>query len=144
MRNKILYSFSIVLFLCSCNPDKKYTEHKTSIPFPYSDLPGNWAISSIIYHTDDGDKEAIGNVAPTIYFHHNNTAIITFPSKKTESYEWTTNSDTLLLRIKNPITTMPYFLHLKYKMSYKREKDFLELRLSTEGLTYKLTRSGKQ
>lgn len=96
-------------------------------------LIGKWTISSTITRTNDSEGEGLCNVCPTITF-DNNTALVTFPDNHTENYTWKTSADTLTLLSTNSqtVSTLPQFFHLKYKMEYKQEKEFLELRLSPD------------
>ena len=147
MCDKIIYGLLTILILSAfgCS-DKQHTNNKA---FTFDNqinetigLIGEWTLSSTISRTDDSESSALCNACPTINF-GTNTAILSFPNNRTENYNWRISSDTLtLLSTKSPTSsTMPYFLDFKYKMEFKQEKEFLELKLSpNKTVTYVLRR----
>lgn len=147
MCDKIIYGLLTALILSACGSDRQTSDNK-AFTFDTQNtetngLIGKWTISNTISRTSDTISETLCNACPTINFNTNN-AVITFPNSTTENYSWRITSDTLTLlpSTHTPTSsTAPYFINFKYKMIYKQEKDFLELRLSPDrDLTYVLRR----
>lgn len=142
---KQLLVFSL-LILTACSEDKK-SEGKQVLSFDpranadYS-LVGHWQINGSEYITDSSESASYCNACPSIDFDMTNTALISFPDDTKESYTWYIMGDTLLLQLApGAKTTMPYFLHLKYKISFKKETEFVRLKLSpTKDFAYLLSR----
>ncbi len=117
-----------------------------------NDLVGPWTIYSnpplfTVLRTAGIESESTCNVCPTIKFDYNNTAVLTFPTNRTENYSWRNiiALDTLsLFGASTPTnSTLPLFSNFKYKMEYRHETGFLELKLSPKkDLTYILQKIG--
>ncbi|PBQ33281.1 hypothetical protein CNR22_16365 [Sphingobacteriaceae bacterium] len=126
MWSKILYGLLIIFILVACGSKNQTSENKTLTSDNHTTgLIGEWTINS--------RYGLLCNACPIINFNNNNTAVLKFPNNRTENYRWQITLDTLTL-ISNSFTptssTIPYFMNFKYQMTYKPEKNFLELKLT--------------
>ena len=147
MLDRIIFGLLTILILSCCGSDNQTTENKTFSFHPKSymanDLVGPWNINNTVLKTASNENESICNVCPKIKFDYNNTAVLTFPDNRTENYSWSIALDTLFLFGASTTTnsTLPLFSNFKYKMEYRYETEFLELKLSpNKDLTYILRR----
>jgi hypothetical protein len=147
MLDRIIFGLLTILVLSCCGSDNQTTENKTFSFHPktymINDLVGAWTIYSTVLRTAGIESESTCNVCPTIKFDYNNTAVLTFPTNRTENYSWSIALDTLsLFGASTPTnSTLPLFSNFKYKMEYRHETEFLELKLSpNKDLTYILRR----
>ena len=113
-------------------------DEKTSELFLLSDkIIGEWFIEPNIpwvKHTCSPDCEHIN-------FQSNAKAIITFPDKTSENYNWSIEADTLTLEITTQ-KQVPYFGHFKYKIAFSENSNFTRLTLiATRNWSYDLTLS---
>ena len=146
MGDKIIYVLLTTLMFLSFGCSDKQSANNKVFTFDNqietSGLYGEWSISSTIHRTIESESEVLCNACPTMDF-GNNAAVLTYPDSRTEHYTWKISADTLTLLSTNAqtVSTLPEFFHLKYKMEFKQEKEFIELKLSPDkSSTYVLRR----